>query len=166
LQWAFSEDAYMSEFHENLDPHDLSRYVVAQQDIYAQVVAEIRDCHKRSHWMWFIFPQFDGLGLSSYSKRFSIKSIAEAKAYLGHSVLGPRLLECFEALMGIEGRSATEVFGSPDDMKLRSCATLFAAVTPPGAVFERALYKFFGGNRCEKTISLISSNAEALPRKS
>jgi len=156
----------MSEFDQKLDPHDLKRYVLAQKDIYAQVLAEIRGCHKRSHWMWFVFPQFDGLGLSSHSKRFSIKSIAEAKAYLGHGVLGPRLLECFEALMGIEGRSAAQVFGSPDDMKLRSCATLFAAVAPPGAVFDRALDKFFGGNRCEKTISLISSNAEALPRKS
>jgi len=151
----------MSEFQDNLDPHDLSRYVVAQQDVYEQALAEIRDGAKRSHWMWFIFPQFVGLGFSPPSKRFAIKSIAEAEAYLGHGVLGPRLLQCFEALMGIEGRSAAEVFGSPDDMKLRSCATLFAALAPPGAVFDRALDKFFGGNRCEKTISLVSPNAEA-----
>src|SRR5436305_1227395 len=103
------------------DPHNLNRFVQAQVDDYEQALAEIRSGRKQSHWMWYIFPQFDGLGFSSTSKRYAIKSIAEAEAYLAHPVLGPRLQECAEAALRVEGRTASEIFGSPDDMKLRSC---------------------------------------------
>ncbi len=137
------------------DPHNLQRFLEAQQDDYQQALAEIRSGRKRSHWMWYIFPQYDGLGFSSTSKRYAIKSVAEAEAYLRHSVLGPRLVDCAEAVLGVEGRSASEVFGSPDDIKLRSCVTLFAAVSPAGSVFERVLEKFFRGVRDEKTLRLM-----------
>ena len=137
------------------DPHTLSRFVEAQEEDYDQALAEIRSGRKQSHWMWYIFPQFDGLGFSSTSKRYSIKSIAEAKAYLRHPVLGPRLMECAEAVVRIEGRSALEIFGSPDDAKLRSCATLFAWVSPVGSVFDRLLGKYFHGERDGKTLRLV-----------
>jgi uncharacterized protein (DUF1810 family) len=137
------------------DPHDLKRFVEAQADHYEQALSELRNGRKQSHWMWYIFPQYDGLGFSSNSKRYSIKSVAEAEEYLRHPTLGPRLLECAEAAVGVEGRSAAEVFGSPDDMKLQSCATLFAAVSPAGSVFERVLNKFFGGMRDGKSLRLL-----------
>src|SRR5437868_9582453 len=98
------------------DPHNLGRFVQAQKDDYEQALAEIRSGRKRSHWMWYIFPQIDGLGFSSTSKRYAIKSAAEAEAYLSHPVLGPRLVECAEAALRVEGRSALEIFGSPDEM--------------------------------------------------
>jgi uncharacterized protein (DUF1810 family) len=139
------------------DPHGLSRFVQAQENDYAQALAEIRSGRKQSHWMWYIFPQFDGLGHSSISKRYSIKSVAEAEAYLRHSTLGPRLAECCEAAMQIEGRSAHEVFGSPDDMKLRSCATLFAHVSPAGSVFDRLLDKYFQGAPDDRTLRLLGA---------
>jgi uncharacterized protein (DUF1810 family) len=111
--------------------------------------------------MWYIFPQFDGLAFSSTSKHYAIKSIEEAKAYLDHPVLGPRLLECAEAVVRVEGRSATEIFGSPDDLKLKSCATLFAGVLPPGSVFERLLAKYYRGERDQKTLRLLGIDPEA-----
>ena len=137
------------------DTHDLNRFVQAQENVYEQALGEIRSGDKQSHWMWYIFPQFDGLGLSSTSKRYSIKSLAEAKAYLLHPILGPRLMECAEAVVRIEGRSALEIFGSPDDVKLRSCATLFACVSPVGSVFDRLLGKYFHGERDGKTLLLV-----------
>jgi uncharacterized protein (DUF1810 family) len=143
------------------DPHMLSRFVEAQEDGYQQVLTEIRRCRKRSHWMWYIFPQFDGLGFSATSRRYSIKSIAEAEAYLRHPVLGPRLVECAEAALQAEGRSAFEIFGSPDDMKLSSCATLFACVSPAGSVFDRLLDKYFQGRRDGKTLGLLGIAPEA-----
>src|SRR5215475_4786796 len=115
------------------DPHVLGRFVRAQEGDYARALAEIRSGRKRSHWIWYIFPQFEGLGHSAMSRQYSIKSEAEAEAYLRHPVLGPRLQECCEAALNVEGRSAHEIFGSPDDLKLRSCATLFAGVTPAGS---------------------------------
>jgi uncharacterized protein (DUF1810 family) len=136
------------------DPYDLRRFVDAQADAFERALAELQRGQKRTHWMWYIFPQFDGLGFSSTSKRYSIKSIAEAKAYLCHPVLGPRLMECTEAVVRIEGRSACEIFGSPDDVKLRSCATLFACVSPVGSVFDRLLGKYFHGERDGKTLRL------------
>jgi uncharacterized protein (DUF1810 family) len=105
--------------------------------------------------MWYIFPQYDGLGFSATSRHFSIKSVAEAEAYLKHPVLGPRLLECAAAVVGVERRSAHEIFGSPDDMKLRSCATLFSHVSPPGSVFEHVLEKYFQSNPDAKTLQLL-----------
>jgi uncharacterized protein (DUF1810 family) len=134
---------------------DLTRYLHAQEGVYEQALAEIRSGRKRSHWMWFIFPQYDGLGFSSTSKLYAIRSVAEARAYLNHPVLGTRLVECCEAVLQIEGRSAREIFGSPDDLKLRSCATLFARVSPVGSVFERVLEKYFQGAEDGETIRLI-----------
>ena len=139
------------------DPYDLNRFVQAQEDDYEQALAEIRGGRKRSHWMWYIFPQFDGLWNSSTSKRYSIKSVAEAEAYLRHPVLGPRLVECAEAALGVQGRTALEVFGPPDDKKLRACATLFAHVSSPGSAFHQLLDKYFQGRRSSKTLSLLAS---------
>jgi uncharacterized protein (DUF1810 family) len=137
------------------DPYNLSRFVRAQEDDYERALAEIKSGQKRTHWMWYIFPQIDGLGFSSTAKHYAIKSVEEAKAYLDHAVLGPRLRECADAALKVEGRSATEIFGSPDDLKLRSCATLFAFVSSPGSVFERALVKYYEGGRDEKTLRLL-----------
>jgi uncharacterized protein (DUF1810 family) len=137
------------------DPHDLARFVDAQVDDYDEALAEIKAGRKTSHWMWYVFPQIDGLGFSSMSRRYSIKSLDEARAYLDHPVLGPRLLACVEAALSVDGSSAYQIFGSPDDMKLKSSATLFASVTPPGSVFARLLDKFFAGERDGKTLGLI-----------
>ena len=134
---------------------NLNRFVEAQEADYERALAEIVAGRKRTHWMWYIFPQIDGLGFSSISRHFSIKGAEEAKAYLDHPVLGPRLLECADAVLGVEGRSATEIFGSPDDLKLKSCATLFASVLPPGSVFDRVLAKYYAGARDEKTLQLL-----------
>jgi uncharacterized protein (DUF1810 family) len=141
------------------DQHDLARFVAAQAGDYDQALAEIRRGRKTSHWMWYVFPQIEGLGFSSMSRRYSIKSVAEARAYLDHPLLGPRLVECSEAAMGVEGRSASEIFGSPDDMKLKSCATLFASVTPPDSVFARLLDKYFKGERDGKTLQLLGTES-------
>src|SRR4029079_13489078 len=121
------------------DPFDLNRFLTAQEENYQQALSEIKNGRKRTHWMWYIFPQIDGLAFSSTSKHYAIKSIEEARAYLDHPVLGPRLLECTEAAVSAMSQSATEIFGSPDDLKLRSSATLFAAVSPPESVFHRLL---------------------------
>lgn len=137
------------------DPYDLTRFVRAQENDYEQALSEIRSGKKRTHWMWYVFPQIDGLAFSSASKHYSIKSVAEAKAYLDHPILGPRLLECAEAVIRVEGRSATEIFGSPDDLKLRSCATLFACVSPRVSVFDRLLTKYYRGERDGKTLQLL-----------
>ncbi|MHB8885411.1 MAG: DUF1810 domain-containing protein [Methylovirgula sp.] len=127
------------------DPYDLQRFVDAQAANYRQVCAELRDGCKRSHWIWFIFPQIAGLGRSEMSHRFAISSRAEALAYLAHPILGPRLRECTSFVNDIEGRTATQIFGSPDDLKFRSSMTLFASATPDNAVFEEALQKYFAG---------------------
>jgi uncharacterized protein (DUF1810 family) len=138
------------------DPHDLMRFVQAQASTFAQALAEIQRGRKSSHWMWYIFPQFDGLAFSATSKHYAIKSLAEARAYLDHPVLGPRLVDCAQAALAVEGRSAREIFGSPDDMKLRSCATLFACVSPESSVFEQLLKKFYGGQSDERTLQLVA----------
>ncbi len=142
------------------DPHDLSRFVQAQAEEYDQALSEIRAGRKRSHWMWYIFPQFDGLGVGATSRRYAIKSIAEAETYLRHPVLGSRLKECCEAVSGVEGRTAYDIFGSPDDSKLRSCATLFALVSLPGSVFERLLGKYFDGVPDQRTLHLVGAAPE------
>jgi uncharacterized protein (DUF1810 family) len=137
------------------DPYDLDRFVRAQERDYARALAEVRSGSKRTHWMWYIFPQLDGLAHSATSKRYAIRSLEEAKAFLNHPVLGPRLLECAEAAMQVDGRAAREIFGSPDDLKLRSCATLFASVSSPGSVFERLLGKYYDDARDERTLALL-----------
>ena len=139
------------------DPFNLARFAVAQAPIYHQVLSEIASGEKRSHWMWYIFPQYDGLGSSLTAMEFAIKSTAEASAYLRHDVLGPRLVECAEALLAIEGRTARSVFGA-DDVKLRSSATLFARVSPAGSPFHRLLDRFFAGQPDGRTLKLIESD--------
>lgn len=141
------------------DPHWLVRFVEAQDSTYAQALSEIRSGHKESHWMWFVFPQLAGLGPSAASVYYAIGSLEEADAYLRHPVLGPRLLECAEAVLAVEGKSAAEIFGSPDDLKLRSCATLFARVSPPGSVFEQLLDKYYGGDPDPMTLQLLAGGA-------
>lgn len=130
----------------------LTRFVTAQEDEYPRALAEIRAGRKRTHWMWFVFPQIQGLGSSSTARFYAIQSRAEAEAYLAHPVLGTRLLEITEALLAVEGKTANEIFGYPDDLKLRSCATLFASVSAPGSVFERVLGKFYGGEADPETL--------------
>ena len=139
------------------DPHNLSRFVEAQADDYETALSEIRAGRKRSHWMWYIFPQFAGLGFSATSQRYAIKSKAEAEAYLAHPTLGPRLVRCSVATLEVEGRSASQIFGSPDDVKLRSSATLFAAVSPAGSVFQQVLNRFFGGASDPATTRLLAT---------
>ena len=139
------------------DPYELERFVDAQDDDYERALAEIRRGRKQSHWMWYVFPQFDGLGVSATSRRYAIKSVAEARAFLAHPVLGPRLSECAEAVLRVDGRTATEIFGDPDNMKLQSCATLFASVSPAGSVFHRLLDKYFGGALDARTVRLIAA---------
>ena len=145
------------------DPYNLSRFVHAQEGDYAQALSELRDGRKRTHWIWYILPQIDGLAFSSTSKRYAIKSADEARAYLDHPVLGPRLLECAGALLRVEGKSATEILGSPDDMKLRSCATLFAYALPAGSVFDRLLEKYYRGGRDSKTLQLLGAEERQRP---
>ena len=137
------------------DPFHLDRFVRAQADDYDRALAEIRRGRKATHWMWYIFPQLDGLGFSSTAKHFAIRSLDEARAYLDHPLLGPRLIECAEAALGVEGRCAAEIFGRPDDLKLHSSATLFACVSPPGSVFEQILAKYYQGVRDGKTLQLL-----------
>jgi uncharacterized protein (DUF1810 family) len=138
------------------DAFGLSRFLRAQEKDYERALAEISAGLKRSHWMWYIFPQIDGLAFSSTSKLYSIKSVEEAKAYLAHPILGPRLLRCAEAALQVEGRTAEQIFGSPDDLKLKSCATLFARVSPPGSVFDRLVTMYYGGETDERTLELLN----------
>jgi uncharacterized protein (DUF1810 family) len=137
------------------DPFNLSRFVSAQAHDYETARQELRNGRKRSHWIWYIFPQIDGLGHSPMSKRYAIKSQAEAQAYLEHPLLGARLLECATILLQLEGRSVLEIFGSPDDLKLKSSMTLFAAVQGQEPAFARVLDKYFQGTRDSRTIELL-----------
>jgi uncharacterized protein (DUF1810 family) len=146
------------------DPFNLERFVQAQDDDYVQALSEIRGGRKYSHWMWYIFPQLDGLGYSPTARHFAIKSRAEAEAYLKHPLLGARLLECAAAVLRIEKRSAFDIFGTPDDLKLRSCATLFAHASPAGSVFEQLLDKYYRGERDDKTIQLLKADEVAHSR--
>ena len=137
------------------ESHDLERFVRAQAAIYEQALAELTRGRKQSHWMWFVFPQIAGLGFSDMSRRYALANAAEARAYLEHPVLGPRLLACFAATLAVDGRTAHEIFGSPDDLKLRSCATLFAAVSEPGSIFQLVLDRYFGGRPDVETQRLL-----------
>ena len=138
------------------DPFDLQRFVDAQARVYDTVLGELRDGRKRSHWMWFVFPQLRGLGSSPTAVRFSISSIDEARAYLAHGLLGPRLRECTGLVATIDGRSAEEIFGWPDDMKLRSSMTLFARAADDNAAFVAVLEKFYGGEEDPATLARLS----------
>ena len=139
------------------DPFDLQRFVHAQERDYERALAEVRSGRKRSHWMWYVFPQVAGLGQSSMSQRYAINTLGEARAYLAHPILGARLKEIADAVLGVQGRTAHEVFGSPDDLKLLSSATLFALVSPDDSVFHRIIDKYFDGRHDERTLELVRS---------
>jgi uncharacterized protein (DUF1810 family) len=127
------------------DPFDLERFIAAQVGTYEQATAELRGSRKASHWMWFVFPQIAGLGLSETSRQYAITSLAEARAYLAHPVLGPRLVECASILVGQSGRTAEQIFGGIDAQKLRSSMTLFLHADPAQPVFAQVLERYFGG---------------------
>ena len=137
------------------DPYNLQRFVLAQESIYSQVVEELRLGQKRGHWMWFIFPQIQGLGSSWMSHEYAIRSKEEAVAYLAHPTLGPRLRECVELVVSIEDRSLKSILGYPDDLKFQSSMTLFSAASPDEALFRFALDKYCGGEPDPLTLNQI-----------
>lgn len=145
------------------DPFDLERFVDAQSGgTHACAIAELRSGRKRSHWMWFVFPQLQGLGYSATARRYGMSGVAEARAYLAHPLLGARLLECAHALEALDaGASAAGVFGATDTMKLRSSLTLFAHAAGPGSIFERLLDRYFEGRRDELTVAMLQLQGPA-----
>jgi len=144
-----------SQTDESRDPFDLGRFLEAQERSYADALAELRAGEKRTHWMWFIFPQLRGLGYSDRAQYYGIGSLEEARAYGEDALLGKRLRECAEVLLSLEVVSAEEVFGSVDAQKLHSCLTLFRIAVPGEGLFVRALAKFFGGRLDHHTITLL-----------
>lgn len=141
----------------NNDPFDLNRFLTAQERVYRTALAELKNGRKRSHWMWYVFPQIDGLAKSATSKRYAIKSIEEARQYLNHPVLGTRLAECAEAVLAVEGRSISEIMGYPDDLKLKSSMTLFASLPEAPAAFAGILDKYFQGERDVNTLNILEA---------
>ena len=144
-----------------MDRFDLRRFVDAQAPVYAQALAELRRGRKESHWIWFVFPQLAGLGRSDMARFYAIGSRAEARAYLAHPVLGPRLAECTDAALAPRARGAEAIFGSVDAMKLRSSMTLFEAAADEAGTFGQALDSFFGGARDAATLALLAREAPA-----
>lgn len=140
------------------DPHDLQRFIDAQESVIDQVKKELRTGRKRSHWMWFVFPQVEGLGSSQMAQRYAISSRAEANAYLAHPLLGPRLRECTQLVNEIDGRTANDIFGSPDDLKFRSSMTLFEAVADTPEPYGTALNRYYDGDRDQQTLTFLSDN--------
>jgi uncharacterized protein (DUF1810 family) len=138
------------------EAHDLERFVQAQDAVIDQVRSELRQGRKRTHWMWFVFPQIEGLGSSPTARFYAISSLAEAEAYLAHPVLGPRLLECTRLVTQVAGQSIEEIMGYPDDLKLRSSLTLFAHATADNEVFLAALRKYFGGEFDPRTLERLN----------
>jgi uncharacterized protein (DUF1810 family) len=139
------------------DQFDLQRFVDAQDRVYDTVLGELRNGAKRSHWIWFVFPQLRGLGRSTTAQHYGISSLEEARAYLDHAVLGPRLRECARMVARIDGRSADDIFGWPDNLKVRSSMTLFARATDDSAEFRAVLDKFYNGEDDPATVELLSS---------
>ncbi len=137
------------------DAYNLHRFLDAQAHTYNTVLAELRAGRKRSHWIWFIFPQITGLGRSSMAQQFAIASLDEAKAYIQHAILGPRLRACTQLVLDVEGRSAEEIFGYPDHLKFRSCLTLFSTAATDNALFKDALLKYFDGQPDQLTLDLL-----------
>lgn len=137
------------------DPYNLQRFLEAQHGVFERVLEELRAGRKRSHWMWFIFPQINGLGRSEMASFYGISGSEEATAYLEHPVLGQRLEQCVELLMQLEGPTATQIFGELDAMKLRSSLTLFATIAPAGSIFGLALEKYFAGERDPLTVAQL-----------
>ena len=138
------------------DYTELQRFVTAQDAVYAGVVSELNAGRKTSHWMWFVFPQLVGLGHSGMAIKYGLASADEALAYWRHPVLGPRLRECIELVSAVEAKSAYDIFGSPDDLKLQSCLTLFEAAVSGEALFGQALTKFSAGQRDQRTLELLA----------
>ena len=134
----------------------LDRFLEAQTPVIEQALTELRAGQKQSHWMWYVFPQIASLGQSATSRAFAIQSLDEARAYLAHPVLGQRLRECCQAVMNVRGRSAREIFGSPDDQKFQSCLTLFAEADPDEVLFYNLLEKYFDGDADEATLELLA----------
>lgn len=144
------------------DANDLGRYLEAQDardgatTVYERALAELRAGQKRTHWIWFVLPQIQGLGSSPMAQRYAIADLAEARAYLAHPVLGPRLHDCVAAILAVEGKSARDILGSPDDMKFRSCLTLFARAGEDDGVFRTALARFYGGVEDAATVGRLA----------
>ena len=160
----------LSIFHQGVtfipmtDPFNLERFIAAQQNVYEQALREIQQGQKQSHWMWFVFPQYDGLGQSAMAKRYAIRSLDEAKAYLEHPVLGKRLIEITKAVLQHKSKTANQIFGYPDDLKLKSSMTLFHRVTglveagnKHDSIFKQVLVAFFNGEEDAATLRLLSS---------
>lgn len=139
------------------DPHNLKRFLDAQQPVFEQVLAELHAGRKQSHWMWFIFPQMRGLGHSSLADYYGISSRQEAEAYLVHPILGSRLQECTQLVNHVEGRSIDQILGSPDNLKFRSSMTLFASTAPELKIFTHALRKYFDGKLDPLTLNLLGT---------
>jgi uncharacterized protein (DUF1810 family) len=139
------------------DHYDLDRFVAAQEDVFDRALAELRAGEKRSHWMWFVFPQIAGLGASPMAQRYAIGSLDEARAYLAHPVLGERLRTCTAAVNAVAGRSAHAIFGSPDDLKFRSSLTLFARAAPEEPLFPAALARYFDGIADPRTLAKLGA---------
>jgi uncharacterized protein (DUF1810 family) len=137
------------------DPYDLERFVDAQDGVYEEALSELRRGRKTGHWMWFVFPQIEGLGHSPTAQQYAISGLDEARAYVANPVLGPRLVECARVVAGTTGRSAHEIFGSPDDLKLRSSMTLFARAAPDTAEFQHVLDRYFDGELDERTLERL-----------
>jgi uncharacterized protein (DUF1810 family) len=142
----------------SLPQFDLNRFVTAQESCYDTVISELKAGDKRSHWMWFVFPQIAGLGTSVTARRYAITSMAEAKAYLSHPLLGSRLQECVSLLLQIQGKTAYQILSTPDDMKLQSCLSLFSLASPEEASFKEALDKYYEGDMDLRTIQLLNNN--------
>ncbi|MBE9046146.1 DUF1810 domain-containing protein [Pleurocapsales cyanobacterium LEGE 10410] len=149
----------MTDIAKKLNPNDscdLNRFISAQEGIYHRVLEELKNGSKRSHWMWYIFPQLDGLGRSATARRYAIKSIEEAIEYLNHPVLGARLLECTNTVLAIKEKTVSEIFGYPDDRKLKSSMTLFSEVATD-SVFVHVLDRYFQGERDDRTLQLLKN---------
>ena len=134
----------------------MDRYIKAQAPVYARALAELKAGHKQSHWMWYVFPQIAGLGNSAMSHAYAIQSLQEAREYLAHPVLGARLRECCRTVMDLDGTTAHEIFRSPDDLKFRSCLTLFAHAAPDESLFDDLLVKYFGGKEDPATLEILA----------
>ena len=140
------------------DPYDLERFIKAQDHSYETALNEIKNGRKQSHWMWYIFPQFKGLGQSATSRQYAIKSKEEAQAFFDHEILGSRLVEITNTLLQLKGLTANAIFGNPDDLKLKSCMTLFAAIQDKNTCFQEVLNKYYAGKPDDKTLKLLDNN--------
>ncbi len=139
------------------DRFDLQRFVSAQERQYNDAISELKSGRKLTHWIWFVFPQPEGLGRSPTAQHYAIISLAEARAYLNHPLLGARLKECTSAVLNVEGRTAHEIFGHPDDLKFHSCMTLFAAISGQESIFEKAIEKYYNGTSDQATLYLLKA---------